>query len=236
MTQTTTQPAIKTVNMVGFFSAILVALITLAGFFVVKPPISGPFCPKNCIGYPYADIIAQFPKDYVWMYFMIVLMIVYVVWTVALHHSAPEEKKIFSQIGLAFAMISASILIVNYFVQLAVIQPSILNGEVEGIALLTQYNPHGVFIALEELGYLIMSVSFLFMGLAVWGRGSLEGVVRWIFWLGFLLSVISFFLVSYQYGIQREYIFECYVIVITWFVLILNGFLSSLIFWKKIRI
>lgn len=29
---------------------------------------------------------------------------------------------------------------------------------------LTQYNPHGVFIALEEAGYLLMAVAFLFAG------------------------------------------------------------------------
>ena len=29
--------------------------------------------------------------------------------------------------------------------------------------MLIQYNPHGVFIALEEPGYLVMSLSFLFM-------------------------------------------------------------------------
>lgn len=34
-----------------------------------------------------------------------------------------------------------------------------MHGETEGITLLTQYNAHGIFIALEELGYLLMSLS-----------------------------------------------------------------------------
>ena len=37
-----------------------------------------------------------------------------------------------------------------------------MNGETDGIALLTQYNGHGIFIAMEELGYITMSISFLF--------------------------------------------------------------------------
>jgi hypothetical protein len=40
---------------------------------------------------------------------------------------------------------------------------SLMNGQAQGIALLTQYNPYGVFIVLEELGYLLMSLSFLFL-------------------------------------------------------------------------
>jgi hypothetical protein len=34
-----------------------------------------------------------------------------------------------------------------------------MHGETEGITLLTQYNAHGIFIVLEELGYLLMSLS-----------------------------------------------------------------------------
>ncbi len=230
MTQSIQENTRKIVFTLGFYSAVLTALIPLASFFVVKPPISGVFCMDNCIVYPYTNILSQFPKDYIWMYFMIPLMIVYIIWTVSIHHAAPVERKIFSQTGLTFASISAAVLLIDYFLQLAVIQSSLLNGESEGIALLTQYNPHGVFIALEELGYLIMSVSFLFMGLALGKADRLSNAVRWIFWLGFVLSISTFFTVYYRYGLYREYIFEVFVILITWSVLIVNGILSSLIF------
>lgn len=72
-----------------------------------------------------------------------------------------QDKKIYGYIGLSFSIISATILLIDYFVQISVIQPSLLQGETEGIAILTQYNPHGIFIALEEIGYLMMSLSFL---------------------------------------------------------------------------
>jgi hypothetical protein len=32
-------------------------------------------------------------------------------------------------------------------------QPSLLKGETEGLTLFLQYNPDGIFIALEDLGY-----------------------------------------------------------------------------------
>jgi len=64
---------------------------------------------------------------------------------------------------------------------------SLMNSETEGLAALIQYNPHGVFLALEELGYMIMSLPFLFMALGLpteigWNRrcgGSSSQPLSW---------------------------------------------------------
>ena len=48
---------------------------------------------------------------------------------VCIHYYAPVEKKVFSHIGLSLALISAIVLIIDYFVQVSVIQPSLVNGE-----------------------------------------------------------------------------------------------------------
>jgi hypothetical protein len=145
----------------GFYVSIFLAILSLITFVIAFTtlPISGPFCKEGCIEYPYSDIISRFPHDYIWMYPTILLNIVFVVFMVCIHQLATKEKKIFSQLGLIFAIIVATILITNYFVQVSVIQPSIEKGETVGIALLTQYNPHGVFIALEEIGFIMMSFS-----------------------------------------------------------------------------
>lgn len=183
-------------NRIGFYTSMLMALTTLVGVFVVKPPISGPFAVGNCLEYPYLDILAQFPKDYVWMYLMILLMIIYVVFMVSVHYCAEGEKRIFSLIGLSFALISATILITNYFVQLSVIQPSLLNGETAGIALLTQYNPHGIFIALEEIGYLLMSISFIFIAPVYYRKSALEHAASLVFVMSFILTVTALIFIS----------------------------------------
>jgi hypothetical protein len=47
----------------------------------------------------------------------------------SIHNWAPDDKKLFSQIGLSFALIYAIVISVDYFLQLAVVQPSILSGE-----------------------------------------------------------------------------------------------------------
>jgi quinol-cytochrome oxidoreductase complex cytochrome b subunit len=127
---------------------------------------------------------------------------------------------------------SALLLLADYFIQISVIQPSLLRGELEGIALISQYNPHGIFIALEELGYILMSVAFLFMA-PVFFRNRLEKAVRYIFTANFALTLIAFIVFSVLYGTNREYRFEIAVIAISWLTLISSGILLSMIFRRS---
>ena len=231
---TGTGPAI--INRFGYYTSILMAGITLITFVIafLTPPISGPFCPGDCIEYPFPGIESRFPRDYFWMYPAIFLNLIFVILVVCIHQVASLEKKIFSQAGLAFAVISASILVTNYFLQVSVIQPSLLNGETDGILLLTQYNAHGVFIALEEIGLLMMSLSFLFIAL-VFSGNRLENSIRWTFIISFTLTIISLIAISIIHGIHREYHFEVYVISICWLTLIINGILLARVFRRAMK-
>ena len=142
---------------VGFFAALVTTVITLVtfGFAITAVPISGANCLADCFEYPYLDTISQFPKDYIWMPLAILMILAYVVLMVSIQAYASRDRKIFGQIGLAFAIMAALILLGDYFVQFSVVPVSLMHGETEGITLLTQYNSHGPFIVLEELGYLI---------------------------------------------------------------------------------
>ncbi len=225
-------------NLLGFYTAITTSLLTLVtfGIAIFTPPLSGPFCTGSCVEYPFTNIISRFPRDYYWMYPAILLSLIFIVLVVCIHHYAPKEKKVFSQIGLSFALISASVLITDYFIQISVIQPSLLNGETDGIAILTQYNPHGIFIALEEVGYLMMSITFLCIAPVFSGINSLESGIRRIFITSFILTIISLIIFSASYGIHREYRFEVAVITINWIVLIVSGLLLSVLFKRAMRI
>jgi hypothetical protein len=224
-------------NLIGFYAAILTTAVTVItfGIAIFTPPISGPFCVNSCIQYPFTDIVSRFPRDYVWMYPAILLTLIYVVLMVCIHHYASKEKKIFSQIGLSFALISATVLIIDYFIQISVIQPGLVNGETDGIAILTQYNPHGIFIALEEIGYLIMSASFLCIAPVFSGTNRLESAIRRIFVLSFILTMLSLIILSIIYGINREYRLEVVVISIDWITLIISGMLLSVLFKRAMR-
>lgn len=214
----------------SFYTAILVSIFALITFIVASTtiPITGPFCRSNCISYPYNNVLSQFPKDYYWMFLTIVFMTVYLILFICLEYLAKEEKKLFAKIATIFAAMSAATIILCYFVHISVIQPSLINGETAGISLISQYNPHGVFIALEEIGYLLMSVSFIFAALTLSNKSKLEKIIRWVFTAGFILTITAFILIASSLGLHREYIFEVAAITITWFTLIINGALIAI--------
>lgn len=222
-------------NRFGFYSALCTALLTTVtfGFALYAIPISGANCLENCVEYPYLDTAARFPRDFMWMPLAILLVLAYVTLMVSIHAYAPDSKKTFSQAGLSFALMAATMLASVYFIQFSVIPISLMKGETDGLAALIQYNPHGVFIAMEELGYLLMSLSFLFMAPVFAGRSRLERAVRWIFAGAFFLAIAALIAISLIYGLERLDRFEVAVISIDWLVLIVNGILLSILFKRQ---
>jgi hypothetical protein len=218
-------------NTLGFYAAIFTAMLTMITFVIayLTEPLSGPFCKSSCFVYPFTDITSRFPTDYIWMLFAIILFISYAILMVCIHYFSSDEKKVYSHIGLLFAFSSAVIFITDFFIQLSVIQPSLLQGETEGVALLTQFNPHGIFIVLEELGYFLMSLAFLFMA-PVFSGSKLQKSIRWVFVISFVLNTLTFIWFCFQYGINREYRFEVASISINWLTLIITGILLSIVF------
>ena len=128
-TSKTADSVTNNANVLGFYAAILTTAVTSVTFVIaiLTPPLSGPFCVGSCFNYPFTDTISRFPRDFIWMYFAILVTLIYVVLMVCIHHYASNEKKIFSQIGLSFALISATALITDYFIQISVIQPSVMS-------------------------------------------------------------------------------------------------------------
>ncbi len=226
------QRATKTVNRIGYISSLSLAWLTVVTWVIAMftPPISGPFSSGAITSYPYLNIMARFPRDYFWMYPAMVLVLVFVVYLVCVDQNASRERKIFSRTALSLGCLSAGILFVDYFVQISVIQPSLLNGEYDAIALFTQYNPHGLFIAMEEAGYLIMSIAILFLTPVFAGSGRIRAALRWTAGLNFTFTMLSLAVISVIYGLGREYRFEVAVITFDFLALILLGLLSARLF------
>src|ERR1043165_5018544 len=100
----------KIIAKVGFYAGILTAVLTLItwGIAIFTPPLSGPYCVAGagCYSYPFADIASRFPRDYYWMYPAILMALAFYVVIVSIHYFAPAEKKIYSYIGVSFALIA----------------------------------------------------------------------------------------------------------------------------------
>ncbi|MCF7885815.1 MAG: hypothetical protein K9M80_04900 [Candidatus Marinimicrobia bacterium] len=222
---------------VGLYSSVTLVLLTIItlGFALTAVPISGAFCSADCVEYPYLDTLEQFPGDFIWMYFAMFMLIAYMVFMVSLHDYATTKKKIFGKISLCFTVLSVGILLLAYFIQSSVIPASLMNGEQAGIPLIIQYNPHGIFIALEELGHIMMSFSFLFIAFIFKADTGIQKYIKWIFIIAFILVVLSFVIVSINHGIVRKDRFEVYIISIDWLVLIINGILMSIVYKKLLN-
>ena len=219
----------------GYYISLFTAVITIItfGIAICTPPLSGPFCKEGCFEYPYHEIISRFPRDYFWMFPAIILSFSYMVMMIAVHKVVLPERSVFSLSGVAFAVISTLILSADYFVQVSFIQPSLMAGETEGIAMLSQFNPHGLFIILEELGFITMNISFIFLAPALTESARLEKSLRLTVITGFFLMLLSFATIVFINGINREYRFEVIIISITWIELIIVSILLARYFRRR---
>jgi hypothetical protein len=219
-------------GIVSSYGLSLITLITF-GFAMIAVPISGANAPDGGIAYPYLETIQQYPRDYIWQYLAMVLMCVYLVNFIIIKELVNDTVKLFAKIGVAFALISTAILLVDYYVQVNSVVISLMSQEFEGIPLLTQYNPHGVFIALEELGYLTMVLSFTCLVPVFWRKGYKPIAI--IYLIGLVASVIGYIFISIQFGLDKQDRFEIIIISFAWLILIVNGILIGNKLRKALR-
>ena len=222
----------------GFYSAVLLTVFTLISFVLgmMAVPPAGPYCPGDCMEYPYLNSLDHYPHDYYWMYVSVFQLMIYLVFMISVYFAAPPEKKIYGFIGVSLAIITVMVLLADYFVQFTVVPVSLMKGETDGIALLTQYNGNGLFIALEELGYIMMGLSFLCMAPLFSKANKLELSLRWILALPVLLILLFFLYYAFRYGMERSYRFEVAAIGVDWMALIVVGILAALFFKNKLRL
>lgn len=211
----------------------VITVLTL-GAALLAVPISGANCPGGCLGYPYLDTAHRYPRDYLWMYLAIGLVVVYLFLVVSLQAVAPPNRVLIGQMAVAIAVASTTVLASTYFVQASVVPSSLAAGETEGISLLTQYNPHGLFIALEEVGYILMTTSFVLVAPLIGGTGKRTAAVRTLFVAPSVAATIALVAYSLAYGLDRQDRFEVVVISVDWLVLIINGILLTLIFRDRL--
>ena len=89
---------------------------------------------------------------------------------------------------------------------------------------------------LEELGYLLMSLSFLLLAPVFAEGGRLAWAVRWVFVGGFALTVVFLGAISAVYGLERMDRFEIAAISVAWLVLAVNGILLDLLFRRRVEV
>jgi hypothetical protein len=218
-------------NRLSLWAAILTALMAAVSLAmaVTTLPRSGPYCQSGCVVYPYTDAAAYVSRDYLWIYPAIVLTLLALVLMECIHCQLPPSRELLSRIGVAFTIMGVAVLVVDYAIQLTFLQPALLIGETEGLSPWTQYNPHGIFIALENVGYALFNVAFLFIGVAMLRMPTrLWRTAGWVFTLGGALTLVLLVFYAASYRARLDYRFEVTAILITWLVLIIAPILLSL--------
>jgi hypothetical protein len=124
-------------------------------------------------------------KDSTWFGLVVLLVpslflgISYVLMMGSLHCQTPTEKRIWSQTGLAFAIMYGTLICMNYFVQLTLVAPALYRGNVSDSVRPFLFNVFNSFTySVDLLGYSFMSLSTLFAAFVFMGPG-LEKATRW---------------------------------------------------------
>jgi hypothetical protein len=92
-----------------------------------------------------------------------------------IHCYASERKKVFSLVGLSFAIIYATLISLNYFIQLTFVNQSTFD-----VSLFSMTNPQSMMWVIEILGYFFMGLATLFAA-PVFSSGRIEKIIRWLF-------------------------------------------------------
>lgn len=168
----------KTAVILGFWSAIFASVFTIL-FVVIAIATSLMFPMKAWHGIQtYAENFNLLDMaSFIPAFFLAPTMVILIA---CINVIAPESKKIFSQIGLAFAIVYAAIIPTNYYLQLFVVRLNLKSSTLEGLSILAQPNLHSIFFALETLGYGFLSLATLFVSL-VFTSGKLEIWMRSLF-------------------------------------------------------
>ncbi|MFA6400346.1 MAG: hypothetical protein WCX31_01795 [Salinivirgaceae bacterium] len=221
----------------GFYSSFFLSFLTIVafGFAMTAIPPAGPYCPNNCMSYPFPDILSYYPRDYYWMYVAIFQLFAFVIFIATNHFIANAAKKLYTFLSFSFTLISSTVLLIAYFTQFSVVPISVMKGEAKGIALITQYNEYGLFIAMEELGYITMSIALFFLAFAFSKNTRAEKTIRIILISQLAANNVAFIFYSIKYGIERSYRFEVATITINWLVLIIVGIMIGLHYRRALK-
>jgi hypothetical protein len=226
-------PAARTASRIGCPAAVLLALLAAVGFLIgiATPPRSGPFCSIGCIAYPFAEADLFYPRDYFWMIPGVLLTPMFVLMAGCLHFCVPPRAKPLTLLAFGFATIGMAIVTLDYFLQILAVVPSLAHHEAEGVAFFTQYNPHGAFLAMEDLGYLLLAAAMLFAGAAVPRNIRPGHSLRWLLLLAGGLSLVTFTAMAVAFGSEMALPSEIAIILIQWPALIAIGILQAIFFW-----
>jgi len=155
------------VNRLGFWSAVF-SFVFGMGYIVFQLADWAGLTPA-----PWTSITLMFPSFWLALSFVVLM--------ISICHYAPDERKIWGHIALAFAIMYATLNTAVYFLQMTVVFPFLLNGLADKVAWLKLEGGTTIpsfMYGVDALGYSLMSLATLFVA-PVFTGGRLENWIRW---------------------------------------------------------
>jgi len=151
----------KTVNRIGFWSAILTTVwaiwfIVAFGYYMSSLPSEWPGIEAFAASFEPIPYIA-------WVIPCLLLALTFPVMMSCIYCYASDNKRIWSLIGLVFAVMYGAVLAANYWVLLTVVRESLLSGYTEGLEWFVIGSPHSITNTIEGIGYGFMALAAIFV-------------------------------------------------------------------------
>ena len=170
----TTSPVVARL---GYWSAILTAV------FCVLFTVAAVLTEARLLPVPWDVILPIAPSLLLAPSFLVMLVCVNAV--------VSSERKIWSQLGVAFGCVYVPLCVAAYVVELFVVEPRVLRGATSETVLLTLVRGDSVFNAIDGVGYMFMCLATAFTAQA-FEQNRLERWIRWLFLANGVLAVPIF--------------------------------------------
>jgi len=163
---------------VGFWSAVIATFAGVIYFLVILAALLA-----NQFAYPPSNALQLFGGIS-----SLVLCPVFVILMACLHTITPAEKRVFSQISLAFTLLFAVSVSINRFTQLGVVRQSIASGRMQGLDWFLPYGDHSIMLGLEMMGWGWFLGLAMFFAAPLFTKGKLG---QWLCGLSILYGVLG---------------------------------------------
>ncbi len=121
----------------------------------------------------------------------------YLITVVSIGSTLSEDKKLFHQAALAFAVIYSIITPLNAYLQITAFRLSLLSGSILGLDILALPNPHSITWALEALGYGFLGLSTLFLAFA-FSSTRMERYIKILFILNGIVGFAGWLITAFD--------------------------------------
>jgi hypothetical protein len=168
----------KMVSRIGFWSAILTTVWTIwfivaFGFYMSSLPSEWPGIEAFAASFEPVPYLA-------WVIPCLLLALTFPIMMSSTYCYASDDKKLWSLLGLVFAVMYGAVLATNYWLLLTVVRESILSGYTEGLEWFIIGSPHSITNTIEGIGYGFMGLAAIFVS-QVFGGNRLGIWLRRLF-------------------------------------------------------